>query len=34
MARRLLGYEPTHRIEDGLIEALGWYEADLAALKG
>lgn len=24
-ARRLLGYEPTHRIEKGLSEAIGWY---------
>jgi len=24
-ARRLLGYAPTHRIEQGLDEALGWY---------
>jgi UDP-N-acetylglucosamine 4-epimerase len=24
-ARRLLGYEPTHRIENGLDEALDWY---------
>jgi len=26
-ARALLGYEPTHRIEDGLDEALEWYVA-------
>jgi len=26
-ARRLLGYEPTHSIGQGLAEALGWYEA-------
>jgi UDP-N-acetylglucosamine/UDP-N-acetylgalactosamine 4-epimerase len=26
-ARRLLGYAPTHRIEQGLDEALGWYVA-------
>ena len=26
-ARRLLGYAPTHRIENGLDEALGWYVA-------
>jgi len=26
-ARRLLGYEPTHRIGDGLDEALDWYVA-------
>jgi UDP-N-acetylglucosamine 4-epimerase len=25
-ARRLLGYEPTHSIERGLAESLGWYE--------
>ena len=28
-ARRLLGYEPTHSIERGLEESLGWYEAHL-----
>ena len=28
-ARTLLGYEPTHRIGDGLREALDWYVADL-----
>jgi UDP-N-acetylglucosamine 4-epimerase len=28
-ARRLLGYEPTHSIEQGLDEALGWYERSL-----
>jgi UDP-N-acetylglucosamine/UDP-N-acetyl-alpha-D-glucosaminouronate 4-epimerase len=28
-ARRLLGYEPTHSIEQGLDEALGWYESHL-----
>jgi len=26
-ARALLGYEPTHRMEDGLDEALAWYVA-------
>ncbi len=26
-ARRLLGYEPTHRVADGLAEALAWYTA-------
>lgn len=26
-ARRLLGYEPTHRVSDGLAEALAWYTA-------
>jgi UDP-N-acetylglucosamine 4-epimerase len=29
-ARRLLGYEPSHRIGDGLREAIEWYVADLA----
>jgi UDP-N-acetylglucosamine 4-epimerase len=29
-ARRLLGYEPTHRIGDGLDEALNWYLKHLA----
>jgi len=28
-ARRLLGYEPTHSIEQGLGEALEWYEREL-----
>jgi UDP-N-acetylglucosamine 4-epimerase len=28
-ARRLLGYEPTHTLERGLDEALGWYESHL-----
>jgi len=28
-ARRLLGYEPTHSIEQGLDESLGWYERNL-----
>jgi UDP-N-acetylglucosamine 4-epimerase len=28
-ARRLLGYQPTHSIEQGLDEALGWYERHL-----
>ena len=28
-ARRLLGYEPTHSIERGLDESLGWYEKNL-----
>ena len=31
-ARRLLGYEPTHRAEAGLEEALHWYAAQLLAL--
>lgn len=29
-ARELLGYAPTHRIADGLKEAMDWYVADLA----
>lgn len=29
-AQRLLGYAPTHRIADGLREAMDWYVADLA----
>jgi UDP-N-acetylglucosamine 4-epimerase len=29
-ARALLGYAPTHRIADGLKEAMDWYVADLA----
>ena len=28
-ARRLLGYEPTHSIEQGLDESLDWYEKNL-----
>jgi UDP-N-acetylglucosamine 4-epimerase len=30
-ARRLLGYEPSHSIQDGLNEALDWYAANVAA---
>jgi UDP-N-acetylglucosamine 4-epimerase len=29
-ARDLLGYAPTHRIDEGLREAMDWYVADLA----
>ena len=29
-ARELLGYQPTHRIGEGLVEAMDWYIADLA----
>ncbi len=29
-ARRLLGYEPTHTLEQGLDEALDWYEKSLS----
>jgi UDP-N-acetylglucosamine 4-epimerase len=32
-ARRLLGYEPTHRVSDGLAEALQWYAARAADLE-
>ena len=28
-ARRLLGYEPSHRLREGLLEASGWYAATL-----
>ena len=31
-ARRLLGYEPTHSIGQGLVESLGWYEGQGASL--
>ena len=30
-ARTLLGYEPTHRVREGLVQALGWYVANLAS---
>ena len=29
-AKTLLGYAPSHRIKDGLLEAMDWYVADLA----
>ncbi len=29
-ARRLLGYEPTHTIGQGLAESLGWYEGQIS----
>ena len=29
-AKKLLGYEPSHRIAEGLVEAMDWYIADLA----
>lgn len=29
-ARDLLGYQPTHRIGEGLLEAMDWYVNDLA----
>jgi UDP-N-acetylglucosamine/UDP-N-acetylgalactosamine 4-epimerase len=32
-ARQLLGYEPTHDLEDGLREALAWYVANLDATR-
>ena len=30
-ARRLLGYQPTHRVGDGLREAIDWYVSDFSA---
>ncbi len=32
-ANRLLGYQPTHRLEDGLREALDWYVSRLAVRR-
>jgi UDP-N-acetylglucosamine/UDP-N-acetylgalactosamine 4-epimerase len=32
-AQRLLGYAPTHRIDEGLREAMDWYVADLAGIN-
>lgn len=32
-AQRLLGYVPTHRIHEGLREAMDWYAADLAGIR-
>ncbi|QJQ06671.1 NAD-dependent epimerase/dehydratase family protein [Undibacterium piscinae] len=29
-ARRLLGFEPTHRVDEGLHEAMEWYKKDLS----
>jgi UDP-N-acetylglucosamine 4-epimerase len=29
-ARRLLGYAPSHRIREGLVEAMDWYVSDLS----
>ncbi len=29
-ARTLLGYEPSHRIQEGLVEAMDWYVSDLS----
>lgn len=29
-AKRLLGYAPSHRIWEGLLEAMEWYVEDLA----
>ncbi len=31
-ARTLLGYEPSHRIRDGLVEAMDWYVSDLQGM--
>jgi UDP-N-acetylglucosamine/UDP-N-acetylgalactosamine 4-epimerase len=28
-ARTLLGYEPSHRIREGLVEAMDWYVSDI-----
>jgi len=28
-AAHLLGYAPTHRLDEGLREAMGWYAANL-----
>jgi UDP-N-acetylglucosamine 4-epimerase len=33
-ARRLLGYRPSHNLDQGLAEALDWYVADFAARRG
>lgn len=32
-ARRLLGYEPTHHVEQGLAQTLGWYRANLPRVR-
>ena len=32
-ARRLLGYEPTHSVRDGLNESYGWYRAEFLSRK-
>ena len=32
-ARELLGYEPTHRIQEGLKQAMDWYVSHLAATR-
>jgi UDP-N-acetylglucosamine/UDP-N-acetylgalactosamine 4-epimerase len=29
-ARRLIGYEPTHKLRDGLAVAMGWYRRQAA----
>jgi len=34
LAREELGYRPTHDLEDGLREALGWYDCSAAGLVG
>src|SRR5262249_43376574 len=31
LARRLLGYQPTHGLDEGLDEAIPWYQENLAA---
>lgn len=32
-ANRLLSYTPTHRIEDGISSAIGWYVSNLARMQ-
>jgi len=32
-AKELLGYEPSHRITEGLKEAMNWYVNDLSMVK-
>lgn len=32
-ARTLLGYEPSHRIREGLVEAMGWYVSNITAVS-
>jgi UDP-N-acetylglucosamine 4-epimerase len=32
-ARNLLGYEPSHRVKEGLAEAMGWYIANLSPAR-
>jgi UDP-N-acetylglucosamine 4-epimerase len=32
-ARTLLGYEPSHRIREGLVEAMDWYVSNITAMS-